>query len=60
MALPLEKSYTIADIYALPQGQRAELIDGQMYMIAPPKLLAVILTASMATAKFTPLRLPYF
>ena len=37
MALPLEKSYTIADIYALPQGQRAELIDGQMYMIAPPK-----------------------
>ncbi len=37
MALPLEKSYTIADIYALPQGQRAELIDGQMYMMAPPK-----------------------
>ena len=37
MALPLEKSYTIEDIYALPQGQRAELIDGQMYMMAPPK-----------------------
>ena len=28
--------YTIDDIYALPDGQRAELIDGQMYMIAPP------------------------
>lgn len=36
MALPLEKSYTIDDIYALPEGQRAELIDGQMYMMAPP------------------------
>lgn len=28
--------YTIDDIYALPDGQRAELIDAQMYMIAPP------------------------
>lgn len=36
MALPLEKNYTIEDIYALPEGQRAELIDGQMYMMAPP------------------------
>ena len=31
-----EKSYTIEDIYALPDGQRAELIDGHMYMMAPP------------------------
>ena len=31
-----EKIYTIEDIYALPDGQRAELIDGQMYMMAPP------------------------
>ena len=30
------KGYTIDDIYALPDGQRAELIDGQMYMMAPP------------------------
>lgn len=36
MGLPLEKSYTIEDIYALPDGQRAELIDGRMYMMAPP------------------------
>lgn len=36
MALPVEKNYTIEDIYALPEGQRAELIDGQMYMMAPP------------------------
>ena len=36
MALHQEKSHTIEDIYALPDGQRAELIDGQMYMMAPP------------------------
>lgn len=30
------KSYTIKDIYALPEGKRAELIDGQMYMMASP------------------------
>ena len=39
MALPQEKTYTIEDIYALPEGQRAELIDGQMYMMAPPMRL---------------------
>ena len=31
-----EKFYTIEDIYAPPDGQRAELIDGRMYMMAPP------------------------
>lgn len=36
MALAQEKIYTIEDIYALPEGKRAELIDGQMYMMAPP------------------------
>lgn len=36
MALPLTKLYTIEDIYALPDKQRAELIDGQLYMMAPP------------------------
>ena len=36
MALPATTSYTIDDIYALPEGERAELIDGQMYMMAPP------------------------
>lgn len=28
--------YTIEDIYALPEGQRAELIDGELYMMAAP------------------------
>ncbi len=31
-----EKNYTIKDIYALPDGQRAELIDGVIYDMTPP------------------------
>ena len=36
MALAQEKVYTVNDIYALPEGERAELIDGQIYYMAPP------------------------
>ena len=36
MALSKEESYTIEDIYALPDGERAELIDGHIYYMAPP------------------------
>lgn len=38
MDMPLlqENDHTIEDIYALPEGERAELIDGRMYMMAPP------------------------
>lgn len=39
MPSPQEIVHTIEDIYALPDGQRAELIDGQMYMMAPPNTL---------------------
>ncbi len=39
MALAQAKTYTIEDIYALPDGQRAELIDGQLYMTAPPNTI---------------------
>lgn len=35
MPLPKEHLYTIDDIYALPDGQRAELIDGKIYDMAP-------------------------
>ena len=35
-ALRKEAFYTIDDIYALPDGERAELIDGQIYYMAPP------------------------
>ena len=36
MASAQERIYTTEDIYNLPEGQRAELIDGRMYMMAPP------------------------
>lgn len=35
-ALRKEKGYTIEDIYALPDGERAELIDGKIFYMAPP------------------------
>ena len=31
-----EKIYTTDDIYALPDGERAELIDGKIYYMALP------------------------
>lgn len=36
MSLPQERIYTTADIYDLPDGHRAELIDGQIYFMSPP------------------------
>jgi Uma2 family endonuclease len=36
MLLPEKKLYTIEDIYELPDGTRAELFDGQMYMMDLP------------------------
>ena len=35
-ALRRKEYHTIEDIYALPDGERAELIDGQIYYMAPP------------------------
>ena len=35
-ALKKEEIYTIDDIYALPDGERAELIDGKIYYMSPP------------------------
>lgn len=36
MPLINQKNHTVEDIYALPDGERAELIDGQIYLMAPP------------------------
>ena len=36
MPLPVSDIYTIDSIYSLPDGQRAELIDGIIYDMAPP------------------------
>ena len=35
-AIKEEKVYTMEDIYSLPDGERAELIDGKIYYMAPP------------------------
>ena len=49
MPLPKEHISTIDDIYALPDGERAELIKGQIYYMAPPgrkhqKILSFLFT----------------
>ncbi len=36
MPLLQERIYTVDDIYALPDGTRAELVDGKIYGMAPP------------------------
>ena len=45
-ALAQDKLYTINDIYSLPDGERAELIDGQIYFMAPPTRKHKILLVS--------------
>lgn len=69
-AVAQEKLYTIDDIYSLPEGSRAELIDGQIYYIAPPntghqRILSYLhleignyIRAKKAPARFFPLPLP--
>ena len=72
MPLPKSNNYTIEDIYSPPDGQRAELIDGQIYDMAPPspfqQELVMELSATLRDyikkiadrAKFTLLHLPFF
>ncbi len=36
MSAAENKTYSLQDIYALSEGKRAELLDGQMYYMAPP------------------------
>lgn len=35
MSLPKKTSYTINDIYRLPEGERVELIGGNIHMMVP-------------------------
>lgn len=44
--------YTIEDIYALPDGQRAELIDGVLYMMAAPGRIHQELVMMLSTSIF--------
>ena len=36
MPMPLNKTYTSKDYWELPEGERAGLIDGRLYAMAPP------------------------
>ena len=47
MPLLKENIYTIKDIYSLPEGGRAELIDGQLYMMAPQSTRHQVITGKM-------------
>lgn len=47
MALAQKMFYTIKDIYALPEGQRAELIDGKIYDMAPPNRIHQKISGSL-------------
>ncbi len=44
--------YTIQDIYNLPDGQRAELIDGVLYMMATPSVLSRLYLAKLRRINF--------
>lgn len=48
MALLKSGNYTIEDIYALPEGQRAELIDGQFYNMSPPNTIHQRITTKLS------------
>ena len=47
--MELARLYTLEDIYALPEGQRAELIDGQIFYMAPPSRKHQRLTIELST-----------
>lgn len=47
MPLPRDEFYTVEDIYKLPEDQRAELIDGKIYDMAPPSTKHQIITGEM-------------
>lgn len=49
MPLPQGKIYTTDDIYALPDGERAELVDGQIYYMAPPSRKHQRITTDLCT-----------
>ncbi|MCD7982436.1 MAG: Uma2 family endonuclease [Clostridiales bacterium] len=49
MGLPKEELYTTDYIYDLPEGRRAELIDGRVYDMAPPSTLHQRISVRLST-----------
>lgn len=47
--MELAKTHTIDDIYDLPDGERAELIDGKIYYMAPPSRKHQRITMELST-----------
>lgn len=47
-----EYEYTTDDIYALPEGERAELIDGQIYYMATPNRIHQKIVMSLSNKIF--------
>ena len=63
----LEHIYTIEDIYELPEGTHAELIDGELFMMAAPSTKHQRIVSELhyllkitAPAKYFLPPLPYF
>lgn len=50
MSQPKDQLFTIKDIYNLPDGQRAELIDGKIYNMAPPSRIHQKLVMEISAA----------
>lgn len=50
MSLPEKNTYTTDYIYSLPEGQRAELIDGQIYNMDPPSRIHQKLLMEMSAS----------
>ncbi len=49
MPIPQERIYTSEDYWNLPEGQRAELIDGKLYAMTPPSRIHQKLSIRTAT-----------
>ncbi len=47
--MPQERIYTAEDYWNLPEGQRAELIDGNLYAMAPPNRIHQELLIELST-----------
>ena len=50
MQVPQEHIYTSEDYWNLPEGQRAELIDGKLYAMAPPNRIHHEILGELHTA----------
>ena len=50
MVLTENKAYTVKDVYNLPDGTRAELIDGQIFYMDPPSRKHQRIVTELATA----------